>query len=706
MRARKLSAGALALSLVLVAGCGGAAAGGAFSHTFPDDRRDHLEAVLARIASAGPRRDRAVAVGVTPSPVHLFAYDLAAGRVLFDVAAEPTNAPHVAGEHVISQEGEEIVVRALDDGRVLTRLGADHQSLVGADGEGELSVLVTSTGGAVGARSRVIALSGAGVAWQHALDQPFGEPAVRAGMVFVPWGHQNLSILDGATGDEIARVRVTTGVIGHAVATDDRVYFGQAGVGVLAPTTGSHEASPWFEPLERPMPSEVEMWLDAYRPPPSVTGAQHRVRLVWRGSGSGESVGLLDDTLYLVFYRLVFALEASRDAVRWVAQLPHDVVGATVEHGGVMLTDAEGGLHLLGRDDGRTLWTGSMGRAASYVQLQPGDFAPPGEASGELLPLRDQLLSAAQNTDARLVPARIFAVHRLGAVSDPDVTQNLIALCDDRGLPGTVRAAACETLGNRTEGASHVLAALDRHSAFLAGTTAPPVGALATAAARMHERGAAAALIAHLRDPETPLADLAPLLHALRELGAQSAVEPIRDFLRLYHAEPPEPGMAAALGAAAQALVALEGPSARETLTELIDDGLTMPALRDASRQAIATIDSAGSGGTETATAASETEGEMTLTEEDDPRPQRITQDILDQVLSPVDEELERCLVQPGRVHGQGRAVIVVMPEGSVAMVSVTPREIQACVEPIIRAQSFPATQARGRQQVTHVITR
>jgi hypothetical protein len=65
----------------------------------------------------------------------------------------------------------------------------------------------------------------------------------------------------------------------------------------------------------------------------------------------------------------------------------------------------------------------------------------------------------------------------LGALDDPGVTENLVSLCDDRNVPASVHAAACEGLGARTTGPDAIVTALGRHQSFLQGTAAPPVGA-------------------------------------------------------------------------------------------------------------------------------------------------------------------------------------------------------------------------------------
>src|SRR5690606_25289979 len=219
-------------------------------------------------------------------------------------------------------------------------------------------------------------------------------------------------------------------------------------------------------------------------------------------------------------------------------------------------------------------------RRPTVVVMRVDGFSPAGETGPALPPLADQLLGAAQSTDARLVPARAFAVRALAAQPAESVTEHLIVLCDERSLPADLRRAACEALGGREVGADIVLAALERRASYLAETHAPPVGALATVAARLRESRAVPLLIGHLRDPETSLADFPALCAALAQLGDRAAVEPLQDFLWLYHADGEDPGLAVALGHVARAPVALAGPVGREEIERVLDAPFTPPAIR------------------------------------------------------------------------------------------------------------------------------
>lgn len=581
----------LVLSLVGLVGCGGG--GSAFGPTYPDNRARDLEDVEARLRGSSPSHASAIAVGIGTSPAGLYAYDLEAGRVLWNEPATLGTVPHLAGDYVVSEEGEEAIVRRLSDGAITYRLPRRGLRLVGAAGEGDLGALVLSTTAGAVAESTLVILSRGNGAHRFEVSQALGEPAVRAEMIFVPWGHQNVSVLEGSSGAEIARLR-SREVVGHAISRGNDVFIGQSR---LARFSAALSADPtWLEPSETERSSGATLFDDAYAPPPAAASAAHHVRMAFAPRRSTELAGakLETDTLYEVFYRAVFALEgpaeggAPGNTARWATVTAADVVGVAVETAGIFVADESGRLTLLETSDGRVRWTAETGIPSSYVALRVEGFAPAGAPTGDVLPLRDQLLAVASDTDARLVPARAFAVRLLGASPEPEVTGNLVSLCEDRAAAPSVHTAACETLALRTVGGDQVIAALDRHAAFLTGTTAPPVGALARAALAMGERRALPLLLSHLSDPETGAADLVALFDALGGFGDPSALSPIADWLRLYHAEADDSGLGEALAAGARAYGTLAGPTASDLLQPLLDDPTTHALLREAAQAMLA----------------------------------------------------------------------------------------------------------------------
>ncbi len=576
------------------AGCGGAGGGNAFAHIYADNDASQVDEIVRRLSSAATSADEPVALGLTET--HLFAFDLRAGRELWrEPVTEPRGEALLAGSLVILHEGERVIARRLRDGTAAFDVADDRFSLVGAGGEGAVGAFVLSTTGGVGAESRLFITSGDGISRRYDVEFPLGAPTVAAGMVFVPWGHQNITVIDAATGAEMARIRTLAGVVGHARVVSGALFFGQAGLGRLTAGMGAEpEEIGWVQPDVEPLPGSPPFFRSAYDPPANARSATHRIELVWAPTPSEGAVTFTDDTIYLTFYKLVFGLSAEDLTVRWAHQLDADAVGAAAREGGVMIADASGGLTYLAAADGRARWTGSLGAEPTVVSFRLGTYEPTGGAAGEEPgPLAVQLLAAVQNTDARLVPGRAFAVRALAAQPDAAVTEHIIVLCDDPSLPQPLRAASCEALSGRDTGSESVLRALQRHASFLEGTQAPPAGALASAAARMNERQAVPLLVSHLRDADTRLGDIPQIAAGLAALGDRGAVEPLRDYLWLYHADGDDPQLAAAIGGVARALLLLDGPPGREALREVIDAPFTSQAVRAAMNEVLEAAEAA-----------------------------------------------------------------------------------------------------------------
>jgi len=694
--------------------CGGGGAGGAFGPTFPDNRAGDIETVLGRLERAPASTARPVAVGLTNAPHQLYAVDLTSGDELWrESVSTPVSAPRIAANLVILHEQAGVVARDLGTGRRAFDVGDDALHLAGVAGEGDLAFVALTTGGGVGARSKLVLARGSSVSWTKVIDHAVGRPELAGGMVFVPWATQNVSVLDASSGDEIARLRITDTTVGHVFRHGDDVYLGQRGIFRLTPTiaTGSTEGAAHFEPLPRELPGDPAFLIDPYGPQPGPASAVHRIRLEWQPSGSGDEVTLQDDVLYAVFYRFVFALDPDEDAVKWVYQHPEDIVGATAQDGGLFLADMGGGFAFVGAD-GRRTWSASVDATPTVVSFRPGGHVPRGSPEGEVTSLHDQLLAAAQNTDSRLVPARTLAVHMMHALEEPDVTGHLIELCDDRRAPPTVREEACTLLGTRTSGGEHVLEALGRHARFLEGSSAPPVGPLARAAVNLDLGDAVPLLLSQLQDPETPETALPPLIAALKHLEDQSAVTPLRDFLRLYHAEAESDPMIEAMGSAADALVALQGPVAEELLAEVSEDPLAPGIVRgrvmeslDSLRARLAEAEGEGEGeeGEEGADGdGEEADGEEADGEEAEPQiPVQVTAPMVERILMEDMIELRGCVRADEQHARSARVVLVLDGDGNVALVSVSPHRLQGCVEPILRRHRYPANQHHTRQNIT-----
>jgi hypothetical protein len=490
------------------------------------------------------------------------------------------------------------------------------------------------------------------------------------------------------------------------------VILGQHDVWAADRAMADPSSIPSWRPVGRPLPGQPSLLPDGYVAVPAPEAADNRVRLEWRAAPDARSAA--DDVMYFVFYRLVFALEASSDAVRWVHVHPHDVVGARAIAGGLWLADETGQMMALGATDGHVISERSLGAPILAAALRPdgalaemppgaevegtqgtatGAAAPEG-ASGATAPpsLAEQLYAAARLLDNRLGAGRGLAARHLAMIEGADVTARLVELCADRSAPEPARRPACDGLATRTEGAQHVRAALDHHGSFLAARPAPPVGALARAAAAMRQRALVTNLIGHLADPATPSEELADLLRGIGELGSSVAVRPVQAFVRLYHASE-DPLLRRAVVAGAEAIARLNGTSIASQLAELERDPFTPPPVIAELRALLAREEAEA-----TAAAPVAPEPEPEPEPAHDPRPERITAPITRAVFAPAESRLRACVQGTAAL----RISMVVGGNGEIGAVLVTPVEARECVEPIVRGLRFPETRAGIREQVVH----
>jgi len=696
--------------------CGGTPL--AFGTRYTDNDRGDIDALLARVQNAPPRTPTTVAVGVTAAPAQLYAYDLAAQNVLWKQPVAATSAPILAGESVIFQTASSIVAVSLRTGEKQAEISRGNKLLRGADGEGALSVFVMSEGMGTYAKSEVVLLRRGSVDWTRPIEGMVGVPSVVGTVVLVPWSNQYITAVDTESGREVARIRVRDNVLAHALRDREHTYIGgQHGIARLTAAIGSGTMAGegLLKLPEQNLPGRPLLLRDVYAEaaPPTPDSAQHRIALVWEPRAvDAHRVGLEDDTLYLVFYRFAFALSPADYSVRWVYRSESDLVGAAAETGGVVLADSAGWLVEVAASSGEVRWRANSGLATTVVRLPMGSRSIDAGAPLSVDDRRGSLLAAAQDTDSRMVPARILAVRALAKIDEAEATASLITLCEDRALAPAVRTEACGALKSRSLGTEHLLTALARHAAYLTNTNGPPVGALAKAAVGSKEARAVGPLTEHLHDPETMSSDLLPIVNALHDLGDASAAKPLEAFLHRYHADPVDAELVTALDRVPQTLYKLEGQAAVPERDRVANDELSTYSVRQKAievlntLQAEAAAEAAAKAAAEAAKDAPPEEpppAAATPADTEAEMPTHLTTELLEQALLPVRDPLQACVANAGKF--QARAVLVI-EDGQVLMVSVNPAELQKCVEPLIRSQQFAKTRFPKKERVTHTIKR
>lgn len=673
-----------------------------FQPTFESPARPRPEQIARELATVPVRSEAQVLVGITTDPMRMVAWRLdalAPAMVpLWEHAVDAKSAPLIAGNTVVTHEGDAITVRDLETGAVRVRLG-EGARLVGADGEGNAVVIALLHEDGGDERGTVAYVEGSRVRWSAPLSLSVGTPALARGYVIVPWATSRLSVLDTKDGAELARWNFDTAVLGHARVEGDGLYVGQLGLlrlrGELLEANAADAA--WIAPVARQLPGQPPLMLDGYVPTPEPDNAYHHVRLDFR---VGAQQGLQEDIFYARFYRLVFGLQASADQLRFVHVLPRDVVGAGVTGTGLLVVDEAGTLrHLL--HDGQARLLGELGKALRVATLRAPSFAPPPVVQGEApapspASLPTQLHAAAVVDDARLSAGRVYAVQQLAKTPSAEVTAELVALCVATNVPEAVRRSACDQLDERQAGGEAVLAALRATPGGAARTSA-----LAQAAARMQLRPAGALLAPQVLDLRTDPRDLPVVITALAELGYAPAAPLIDRFLRLHHAEPEGSELMPALQAAASALATLRAKAHRQTLAVVAADGLSTEPLRKVAQAALAQLDEPPK--LARAPEAPAPSPPPAPAPAPDTRPRHLSGELVDQTLRPVHAALVQCLREAPDAPKSLRIAMVVGAEGDVESAFMLPGTVQACAEALVLPRRFPATQ-QGRQNVTHVV--
>jgi len=581
----------ISLSFVLF-GCGEAA--------FSAHARDNDVGDLARAlgSSQAPAARAAHAMAFLVSDGKLVGFDLTDGRIAWTQPADVRSRVIVGNGAIAHRQGEhDLVVRASATGEVRATVSVPaDQTFVGATLDGDRLVYVVQT---ADKRSIVTELDDkGGTAWRRETPSAVGSPAARGGLVALPFAHQNLALLDGANGRELARVRATDEEIAYARALPEGIYYGGArGIYRLddKSVAGSRAGSSY---AEAKLPGEqvrtAYHW-DGYEPAQSAIGAFDRNRLLWRGRDAGA--GFKDDLAVLHSYRFFFAFDAAAGKLRWVYAHPRtDVVASEDAGSAIVFASADGDIGLIDPASGAVRVVSRTGLRVAGASFDADGITA---GAGAQPPTEEEVAKTLEQIvwdhDARFGPVKVFAVDALGGVPGLPVSRALLKIVRAAPAPGgpppAAQKHAGEALVARKDRAAVplMLEALGEHYDFLEDKAPRGVGVIARALAALDVKEAAPLLAAHLADHETPEAALKDVAETLAHLGGPDAEHALREFLLEYHADPTFLLEPAPLYAAGEALVGA-GDEARRAVAFVVDDKRT---LQPVARQLRAALDAA-----------------------------------------------------------------------------------------------------------------
>lgn len=578
-----------------------------FSLHAQDNELKTLRPTLARLAAprqappsahmayvfAGPERRGDKDLG--PAEKSLYGYDLQSGKVVFSVPADVRSRFVVSGSVLAYREGErDLVLRDAQTGQERGRVAIpDGETLAGLTGDGGQVYFVTRAAaekGKAGSRSFVTALDAQGQKkWRLPAPGTAGAPAATGGLVAVPFRYQELVVLDGASGQELTRIRQRDEQIGFVRSGNGGFLYGigEKGVALLSESSvrGEKNKIAYAEPA---LGERVRTFLhfDGYRPEQLQFSAFDRNRLLWDVEPQGETVRFQDGQAILHAYRFVFDVETVGGKVRWAYAHPrHNIMSSDLTGDAVWFIAQDGELGMLDRKTGaRTL--------AERIELKPGqqvlgaafDVAAglPGRGTPQATkPVLDVLHSIIFEKDSSFLSVKTFAVQSLGNLSGKEATAELLQVVTAEGLPPQLGKTAGEVLTARKdpEGTEFLIAALKQSYDFLEDRRPRGIEILAKVAAAMAAKEATPVLAERLLDPSTPTAALKEVVSALTTLGGEGSARALRDLLMMYRSDAAFQSDVEALRRAGDGLLKLDGDAGRRTVLFVALEPHTLPPL-------------------------------------------------------------------------------------------------------------------------------
>lgn len=584
-----------------------------FELNFPRNDPGSIRSVARRVGSPAVSTvrnalGRPIVFMVATRPRGIVAFDLGTGKVLWRQSIDDSSSKIVVGRNLIfHRKGSTILqARRMTTGEVAwqyTFQYGNSTEFYGMDADGDDLYFVATNMSGTSAYARfadVTKIDGNGrVAWTKRANGPVGAPAARNGLVFLPYRFQYLTVLDGKTGLETARVYLRHEVeyrgrgksmspvlINFAWANSDGLYFGNDGLGVFR-FTGKIQSGLKAEadfaavPVQQMRSVNARYFWDAYKPSMVAYTAIDRNRMLWRFAKEGT--GFQDDTSVLQFYRYFFGFQASSGVLKWAYMHPATEVISSCHTGGhVVFVSRDGKFVLLDAKTGGRVHEVESGIRTHGATFDIDGFVPPAGAAAKPADLVETLKEIIREPDLQFQDAKVFAVSQLVKVQGAEISKILLDIINGTSTPVSVRRAAGQVLVERAseESLGIFLAALDIRYDFLKGTRPNGVGIVARALAKIGSTKAVPQLLAQLNEPNTPYSALEDIVKALVTLNDKRMVWPFSQFLLTYRAEPAFAAHINVLIGIARALIKSGGKPERQLLTFVAEDHHTLPQLR------------------------------------------------------------------------------------------------------------------------------
>ncbi len=548
-----------------------------------------LPADPAPVSAAGPR----AYVLATGKPKTIVAFDLTSQQVVWKTDADVQSRIAVGGDFIVALEGGQLVARDQARGAPRWKAALDG-AFVGVAADRERAYVVTKAG----SDYKLAGFSGSSgkELWQSAAAGQLGAPGAHGGVVYVPFLSQWLSIVDGASGEQLTRVRGIDEQISTLRVTSNVAYYGSAkGVFRLdeRSASGKRTDATYGKVAIPPQLERTTYSRDAYDLVQQQYTAADRARVLWGSEPSTNGPMRLSGDGYAIHYfRYVLGFDLEGE-LRWAYNHPRVELVASEHTGTVIAAVASNGdVVALDPQTGAVRAKGSLGIGAQVLgaTFDADGWSP--SSPMEKIETAAALVSIARDRDSRFERVKELAVHALAKLPGAEVTAELLAILSDDRAKVPLKDTVADLLVKRRDpaGLPVLVEQLAVHDNVVAKTETQALGPIAKAIGGLAGTGltkdnigtALDALVAHLDAPSTATADLVHVVAAMAALGANAdaADKPaLISHLLLYHADDDRGSDAAWQKAVVTGLHTNATSASREALRYVAQDPRTIPSL-------------------------------------------------------------------------------------------------------------------------------
>jgi outer membrane protein assembly factor BamB len=600
----RLAITVLGIALALVA-CGPKSM---FRLTSEDNDRGAISAALAKRqlpeqpAPVNTARTPRMFVVQTGAPKTIVAYDLSASKVMWKMDADVASRIWVGGDFILALEGKQLVARDQKTGTPRWKLGI-HGEFVGASADRDRAYVTWREGSDTKGTWIVAGLdaSSGKELWRAPSDGELGAPSAHGGVVFSPFLRQWLYLVDGATGQQLARLRGIDEQISMVRVTSRTTFFGsRQGVFALDARAASGKRSDaTYGQVKIPVQLDRTSYgVDIYDRVQTAYTASDRARVLWASlpteSGPMKFTG---DSYAVHYFRYLFGFNLAGELV-WAYSHPRvELVSSDHTGNAIVGISTQGEIVVLDPTTGAVRERKNLGLGQQVIgaTFDADGWVPPGQ--GEKVETVAALVSIARDRDARFDRVKELAVGALAKQAGGEVTAELLAVLSDKRAPQKLKDTVVEMLAQRKDPASLPVLTdqLAMRSDFLAKTEPQSLGPVAKAiaslaGAKLDAKAvtpALAALQTHLEDPATQPAELVMVIRAMAAIGGGAERGVLASHLLLYHADDELGGDATWQTAIVTALDVHGGPGEHELLRQVAADPRTKQGLAVAIKDAL-----------------------------------------------------------------------------------------------------------------------